>query len=73
MMFGLPGAAVAIYKCARIEKRKQVGAILLSAAFASFLTGVTEPLEFTFMFAAPSLYFIHALLTGGFYVYSSNF
>ncbi|KXU42911.1 MAG: N-acetylglucosamine-specific PTS transporter subunit IIBC [Longibaculum muris] len=73
MMFGLPGAAVAIYKCARKEKRKQVGAILLSAAFASFLTGVTEPLEFTFMFAAPSLYFIHALLTGVFMYIAATF
>lgn len=64
MMFGLPAAAIAIYKCARPEKKKQVGAVLLSAAFASFLTGVTEPLEFSFMFVAPILYVIHALLTG---------
>lgn len=64
MMFGLPAAAIAIYQCARPEKKKQVGSILLSAAFASFLTGVTEPLEFSFMFVAPSLYIIHALITG---------
>lgn len=64
MMFGLPAAAIAIYKSARVEKRKQVGTILLSAAFASFVTGVTEPIEFSFMFVAPVLYFIHAVLTG---------
>lgn len=64
MMFGLPAAAIAIYKSARVEKRKQVGTILLSAAFASFVTGVTEPIEFSFMFVAPVLYFIHAILTG---------
>lgn len=64
MMFGLPAAGVAIYQCARPEKKKQVGSILLSAAFASFLTGVTEPLEFSFMFVAPVLYIIHAILTG---------
>lgn len=64
MMFGLPGAALAMYKCARIENKKHVGAILLSGAFASFLTGVTEPLEFSFMFVAPVLYVIHAILTG---------
>ena len=64
MMFGLPAAAIAIYQSARPERKKQVGTILLSAAFASFVTGVTEPLEFSFMFVAPVLYFIHALLTG---------
>lgn len=64
MMFGLPAAALAMVQCARPEKKKQVGAILLSAAFASFLTGVTEPIEFSFMFVAPPLYFIHAFLTG---------
>lgn len=64
MMFGLPAAGVAIYQCARPEKKKQIGSILLSAAFASFLTGVTEPLEFSFMFVAPILYIIHAVLTG---------
>lgn len=64
MMFGLPAAGIAIYQCARPERKKQVGSILLSAAFASFLTGVTEPLEFSFMFVAPVLYIIHACLTG---------
>lgn len=64
MMFGLPGAALAMYKCAHAGRKKQVGAILLSAAFASFLTGVTEPLEFSFMFVAPVLYIIHAIITG---------
>lgn len=64
MMFGLPGAALAMYRCARKENKKKVGAILFSAALASFFTGVTEPLEFAFMFVAPILYLIHALLTG---------
>lgn len=64
MMFGLPAAGVAIYQCARPENKKAVGSVLLSAAFASFLTGVTEPLEFSFMFVAPILYIIHAVLTG---------
>ena len=64
MMFGLPGAALAMYRCARPDRKKQVGTILFSAAFASFLTGVTEPLEFAFMFVAPVLYVIHAILTG---------
>lgn len=64
MMFGLPAAAIAIYQSARPEKKKQVGTILLSAAFASFVTGVTEPIEFSFMFVAPVLYIIHAVLTG---------
>mgnify|MGYP002092289496 FL=1 len=63
-MFGLPGAALAMYRCARKENKKKVGAILFSAALASFFTGVTEPLEFAFMFVAPTLYLIHALLTG---------
>lgn len=66
MMFGLPAAVLAMYHCARPEKKKQVGAILLSSAIASFLTGVTEPIEFSFMFVAPVLYVIHALLTGVF-------
>ena len=64
MMFGLPGAALAIFHCARPENRAKVGGIMLAAAFASFFTGITEPLEFSFMFVAPVLYFIHALLTG---------
>lgn len=64
MMFGLPGAALAIYHCARPENRAKVGGLMLAAAFASFFTGITEPLEFSFMFVAPVLYVIHALLTG---------
>lgn len=66
MMFGLPAAALAMYRYARPENKKRVGVILLSSAVASFLTGVTEPIEFAFMFVAPSLYFIHAMLTGVF-------
>lgn len=64
MMFGLPGAALAIYHCARPENRVKIGSIMLAAAFASFFTGITEPLEFSFMFVAPVLYVIHAVLTG---------
>lgn len=64
MMFGLPAAALAMVQCAHPKKKKQVAAVLLSAGFASFLTGVTEPIEFSFMFVAPWLYLIHALLTG---------
>lgn len=64
MMFGLPGAALAIFQCARPENRAKVGGIMLAAAFAAFFTGITEPLEFSFMFVAPVLYVIHAVLTG---------
>lgn len=64
MMFGLPGAALAIFHCARPENRAKVGGIMLAAAFAAFFTGITEPLEFSFMFVAPVLFFIHAVLTG---------
>ncbi len=64
MMFGLPGAALAIYHCARPENKSKVAGIMMAAAFASFFTGITEPLEFSFMFVAPVLYFLHALLTG---------
>lgn len=64
MMFGLPAACLAMYQTARIDRRKAVGGMLLSMALTSFLTGVTEPIEFTFMFLAPLLYAIHALLTG---------
>ncbi|KJH57625.1 PTS N-acetyl glucosamine transporter subunits IIABC [Pantoea agglomerans] len=64
MMFGLPGAALAIYHCARPENRVKVGSIMLAAAFAAFFTGITEPLEFSFMFVAPVLYLLHAVLTG---------
>jgi PTS system N-acetylglucosamine-specific IIC component len=64
MMFALPAAALAITRCARPEKRKAIGGIMLSAALCSFLTGVTEPIEFAFLFVAPALFGIHALLTG---------
>lgn len=64
MMFGLPGAALAIYQCAKPSQKAKVASIMLAAAFASFFTGITEPLEFSFMFVAPVLYVLHALLTG---------
>ncbi|MCX2586624.1 MULTISPECIES: N-acetylglucosamine-specific PTS transporter subunit IIBC [Proteus] len=62
MMFGLPGAALAIYHCARKENKAKVAGIMLAGAFAAFFTGITEPLEFSFMFVAPVLYVIHAFL-----------
>nr|WP_279587972.1 N-acetylglucosamine-specific PTS transporter subunit IIBC [Serratia plymuthica] len=64
MMFGLPGAALAIYHCARPENKAKVLGIMMAGAFAAFFTGITEPLEFSFMFVAPVLYVIHAILTG---------
>ncbi|MFJ3643518.1 PTS transporter subunit EIIC [Streptomyces sp. NPDC090108] len=64
MMFALPAACLAIAHCARPERRRAVGGMMLSLALTSFLTGVTEPVEFTFMFIAPALYAVHALLTG---------
>jgi PTS system N-acetylglucosamine-specific IIC component len=64
MMFGLPAACLAMYRCARPERRKAVGGMLLSLALTSLLTGVTEPIEFSFMFLAPMLYLVHAVLTG---------
>lgn len=64
MIFGLPGAAFAMYKCAKPEKRKIVGGLLLSAALTSMITGITEPLEFTFLFVAPVLYIIHCVFAG---------
>jgi PTS system N-acetylglucosamine-specific IIC component len=64
MMFGLPGACLAMYRTSQPEKRRAVGGLLLSMALTSFLTGVTEPIEFTFMFLAPVLFAVHALLTG---------
>ena len=64
MIFGLPGAALAMYKTAKPEKRKEVGGLLLSAALTSMLTGITEPLEFTFLFVAPLLYGIHCVFAG---------
>ncbi len=64
MIFGLPGAALAMYKCAKPENRKKVGGLLVSAALTSMLTGITEPLEFTFLFVAPFLYVIHCIFAG---------
>ena len=64
MMFGLPGAALAMYRNAKDSKKKAVSALLVAAVLASFLTGITEPLEFSFMFLAPVLYLVHAVLTG---------
>ncbi|MEU6080599.1 PTS transporter subunit EIIC [Streptomyces sp. NPDC047108] len=64
MMFGLPAAALAITHCARPERRKAVAGLMFSVGLTSFVTGVTEPIEFAFLFAAPLLYGIHALLTG---------
>ena len=64
MMFGLTGAALAMYQTAKPENKKAVGSLMFAAGFASFFTGITEPLEFSFMFAAPALYLVHALLTG---------
>lgn len=64
MMFGLPAACLAMYHTAKPERRKQVGGMLASLALTAFLTGVTEPIEFSFMFLAPALYALHAVLTG---------
>lgn len=64
MIFGLPGAALAMYRCARPEKRKVVGGLLISAALTAMLTGITEPLEFTFLFVAPLMYAVHCVYAG---------
>lgn len=63
-MFALPAASLAIYTCAKPENRKKIGGALLSVAFTAFLTGITEPIEFMFMFLAPMLYVLHAIMTG---------
>lgn len=63
-MWGLPAAAIAMWHSAKPERRKEVGGIMISAAFTSFLTGITEPIEFSFLFVAPLLYGLHALLAG---------
>lgn len=68
MIFGLPGAALALYRCAKPENRKAVGGLLLSAALTSMLTGITEPLEFTFLFVAPAMYIVHCVLAGASYM-----
>ena len=64
MIFGLPGAALAMYRAARPEKRKIAGGLLISAALTSLLTGITEPLEFTFLFVAPAMYAVHCVYAG---------
>jgi PTS system N-acetylglucosamine-specific IIC component len=64
MMFGLPAAGLAMYHTAKPERKKQVASLMLAAGFAAFFTGVTEPVEFAFMFLAPGLYLLHAFLTG---------
>jgi N-acetylglucosamine PTS system EIICBA or EIICB component len=64
MMFGLPAAALAMVHTAKSKKRKEIASLMLAAGFASFFTGVTEPIEFAFMFVAPMLYLVHAVLTG---------
>lgn len=69
MIFGLPGAALAMYHCAKTEKKKLVGGLLLSAALTSMITGITEPLEFTFLFVAPILYVIHCIFAGLAYMF----
>jgi PTS system glucose-specific IIC component len=63
-MFGLPGAAIAMWRAAYPKNRGRVSGLMLSAAFTSFLTGITEPLEFSFMFVAPQLYMVHAVIAG---------
>ena len=73
MIFGLPGAALAMYRTAKPEKRKVVGGLLLSAALTSMLTGITEPLEFTFLFVAPLLYVIHSIFAGAAYMFMHIF
>ena len=69
MIFGLPGAALAMYTCAKPEKRRVAGGLLLSAALTAMLTGITEPLEFTFLFVAPALYIVHCVLAGLSYMF----
>src|SRR5699024_3145064 len=64
MMFGLPGAALAMYHTAKTKRKKEAASLLMAAGFTAFFTGVTEPLEFSFMFLAPALYVVHAALTG---------
>ena len=68
MIFGLPGAALAMYQCAKPEKKKQAGGLLLSAALACMFTGITEPLEFSFLFVAPALFAVQVILAGSAYM-----
>lgn len=68
MIFGLPGAALAMYQCAKPEKKKAAGGLLLSAALACMMTGITEPLEFSFLFVAPALFAVQVILAGSAYM-----
>ena len=68
MIFGLPGAALAMYRCAKPEKKKQAGGLLLSASLASMMTGITEPIEFSFLFVAPMLFVVQVILAGAAYM-----
>ncbi len=68
MIFGLPGAALAMYHCAKPEKKKAAGGLLLSAALACMATGITEPLEFSFLFVAPALFVVQVILAGTAYM-----
>ena len=68
MIFGLPGAALAMYRCAKPEKKKQAGGLLLSATLAYMMTGITEPLEFSFLFVAPALFAVQVVLAGSAYM-----
>lgn len=72
-MFGLPAAAIAMWRSAKTENQKVVGGIMLSAALTSFLTGITEPIEFSFLFVAPLLYGLHALMAGAAFVITNFF
>lgn len=69
MIFGLPGAALAMYRCAKPEHRKIAGGLLISAALTSIVTGITEPIEFTFLFVSPFLYILHCVLAGASYMF----
>ena len=73
MIFGLPGAALAMYKCANPKKKKIVSSLLLSAALTSMITGITEPIEFTFLFVAPILYAVHCVFAGLAYMFMHIF
>lgn len=73
MMFGLPGAAFAIYRCAKPERRKAIVGVLFSVALTSFLTGITEPIEFLFIFSAPILFVLHSVFMGLAYVITNSF
>ncbi|MDE6750833.1 MAG: glucose PTS transporter subunit IIA [Lachnospiraceae bacterium] len=68
MIFGLPGAALAMYQCAKPEKKKAAGGLLLSASLASMMTGITEPIEFSFLFVAPALFVVQVILAGSAYM-----